>query len=149
MCDRDYVVEYLWWASLTLTHLSQLAEDLIIYNYTKVVSLSDAYSTGSSLMPQKKNPDALELLRGKAGRAIGHLTGLLTTIKVCTRGHHVTLYRGNYFYYSVGFSPCPWYYCCRMLFCFCLYFYFVCGFSLFSDPRMFACCSDHGSGKSS
>lgn len=82
MCDRDFVVEYLWWASLTLTHISQLAEDLIIYNYTKGVSLSDAYSTGSSLMPQKKNPDALELLRGKAGRIIGHLTGFLTTLKV-------------------------------------------------------------------
>lgn len=76
------MVEYLWWASLTLTHLSQLAEDLIIYNYTKGVSLSDAYSTGSSLMPQKKNPDALELLRGKAGRIIGHLAGFLATLKV-------------------------------------------------------------------
>lgn len=67
---------------MTLTHLSQLAEDLIIYNYTKGVSLSDAYSTGSSLMPQKKNPDALELLRGKAGRITGHLAGFLATLKV-------------------------------------------------------------------
>lgn len=82
MCDRDFVAEYLWWASMTLTHLSQLAEDLIIYNYTKGVSLSDAYSTGSSLMPQKKNPDALELLRGKAGRITGHLSGFLSTLKV-------------------------------------------------------------------
>lgn len=82
VCDRDFVVEYLWWASMTLTHLSQLAEDLIIYNYTKGVSLSDAYSTGSSLMPQKKNPDALELLRGKAGRITGHLSGFLSTLKV-------------------------------------------------------------------
>ncbi len=82
VCDRDFVVEYLWWASMTLTHLSQLAEDLIIYNYTKGVSLSDAYSTGSSLMPQKKNPDALELLRGKAGRITGHLSGFLCTLKV-------------------------------------------------------------------
>lgn len=82
MCDRDFVAEYLWWASMTLTHLSQFSEDLIIYNYTKVVSLSDAYSTGSSLMPQKKNPDALELLRGKAGRIIGHLSGFLATLKV-------------------------------------------------------------------
>lgn len=82
MCDRDFVAEYLWWASMTLTHLSQLAEDLIIYNYTKGVSLSDAYSTGSSLMPQKKNPDALELLRGKAGRITGHLAGFLSTLKV-------------------------------------------------------------------
>ncbi len=62
---------------------SQLAEDMIIYNYQKQIQLSDAYSTGSSLMPQKKNPDALELLRGKAGRISGHLSGFLSTLKVC------------------------------------------------------------------
>ncbi|CAM9212895.1 unnamed protein product, partial [Choristocarpus tenellus] len=91
VCDRDFCVEYMWWASLTLTHLSQLAEDLIILNYTKSVSLSDAYSTGSSLMPQKKNPDALELLRGKAGRIIGHLTGFLTTLKGLPRTYNKDL----------------------------------------------------------
>ncbi|CAM9202276.1 unnamed protein product [Ascophyllum nodosum] len=91
VCDRDFVAEYLWWASLTLTHLSQLAEDLIIYNFTKGVSLSDAYSTGSSLMPQKKNPDALELLRGKAGRIIGHLSGFLATLKGLPRTYNKDL----------------------------------------------------------
>lgn len=91
VCDRDFVAEYLWWVSMTLTHLSQLAEDLIIYNYTKGVSLSDAYSTGSSLMPQKKNPDALELLRGKAGRIIGHLSGFLATLKGLPRTYNKDL----------------------------------------------------------
>ncbi|CAM9642650.1 unnamed protein product [Discosporangium mesarthrocarpum] len=91
VCDRDFVAEYMWWASLMLTHLSQLAEDLIILNYTKSVGLSDAYSTGSSLMPQKKNPDALELLRGKAGRIIGHLTGFLTTLKGLPRTYNKDL----------------------------------------------------------
>ncbi|MFO7741080.1 MAG: argininosuccinate lyase [Anaerolineae bacterium] len=81
--DRDYVVEFLAWAALTQVHLSNLAEDLIIWASQEFgfVELDDAYSTGSSLMPQKKNPDSLELLRGKSGRVIGHLTGLLTTLK--------------------------------------------------------------------
>mmetsp|Transcript_1604 Transcript_1604/g.2627 ORF Transcript_1604/g.2627 Transcript_1604/m.2627 type:complete len:481 (+) Transcript_1604:55-1497(+) len=91
VCDRDYVAEYMWWATLTLTHLSQLAEDLIILNYKRCVMLSDAYSTGSSLMPQKKNPDALELLRGKAGRVLGHLTGFVTTLKGLPRTYNKDL----------------------------------------------------------
>ncbi len=81
--DRDYVVEFLAWAALVQVHLSQLAEDLIIWSSREFgfVELDEAYSTGSSLMPQKKNPDALELLRGKSGRMIGHLTGLLAALK--------------------------------------------------------------------
>jgi argininosuccinate lyase len=81
--DRDYVVEFLAWAALTQSHLSSLAEDLIIWASREFgfVEISDAYATGSSLMPQKKNPDSLELIRGKSGRVIGHLTGLLTTLK--------------------------------------------------------------------
>eukprot|EP01104_Vermistella_antarctica_P003662 TRINITY_DN1390_c0_g1_i1.p1 TRINITY_DN1390_c0_g1~~TRINITY_DN1390_c0_g1_i1.p1 ORF type:complete len:487 (+),score=104.16 TRINITY_DN1390_c0_g1_i1:163-1461(+) len=81
--DRDFIVEFLFWASLHMTHLSQFAEDLIIYASREFgyVRISDAYSTGSSLMPQKKNPDALELLRGKAGRVQGQLMGLLATLK--------------------------------------------------------------------
>jgi len=81
--DRDFIIEFLFWASLTGVHLSRIAEDLIIYGSKEFgyVSFSDAYSTGSSLMPQKKNPDALELLRGKAGRTVGGLTGLLMTLK--------------------------------------------------------------------
>jgi argininosuccinate lyase len=81
--DRDFIAEFLFWATLTMLHLSQLAEDLIIYSSREFgfVTLADAYSTGSSLMPQKKNPDALELLRGKSGRIMGGMTGLMTTLK--------------------------------------------------------------------
>lgn len=81
--DRDHVAEFLFASSLTLTHLSRWAEDLIIYSTAEFgfVTLADAYSTGSSLMPQKKNPDSLELIRGKAGRTLGTLTGFLTTLK--------------------------------------------------------------------
>jgi argininosuccinate lyase len=81
--DRDFIAEFLFWAGLTMVHLSRLGEDLIIFSSREFgfVTLADAYSTGSSLMPQKKNPDALELLRGKAGRVAGDLTGLLMTLK--------------------------------------------------------------------
>ncbi|CAB4000017.1 argininosuccinate lyase-like, partial [Paramuricea clavata] len=81
--DRDYVAEFMFWASLLMTHLSRWAEDLIIYSTSEFgyVLLSDAYSTGSSLMPQKKNPDSLELIRGKSGRVIGDFTGFLVTLK--------------------------------------------------------------------
>mmetsp|Transcript_7746 Transcript_7746/g.27600 ORF Transcript_7746/g.27600 Transcript_7746/m.27600 type:complete len:219 (+) Transcript_7746:1-657(+) len=68
---------------MTSTHISRWAEDLIIYSSGQfgMVQCSDAYSTGSSLMPQKKNPDALELLRGKAGRCLGQLTGMIAVMK--------------------------------------------------------------------
>lgn len=81
--DRDFVAEFLFWAALTGVHLSRWAEDLILWSSREFgyVTLADAYSTGSSLMPQKKNPDALELLRGKAGRLAGGLIGLLVTLK--------------------------------------------------------------------
>uniref|UniRef100_A0A2K6UXW5 Argininosuccinate lyase n=1 Tax=Saimiri boliviensis boliviensis TaxID=39432 RepID=A0A2K6UXW5_SAIBB len=71
--ERDFVAEFLFWASLCVTHLSRMAEDLILYGTKEFgfVQLSDAYSTGSSLMPQKKNPDSLELIRSKAGRVFG------------------------------------------------------------------------------
>jgi argininosuccinate lyase len=81
--DRDFAVEFISCCSLMMVHLSRLAEDLILYCSTEFgfVELSDAVSSGSSLMPQKKNPDALELLRGKSGRVFGHLTGMLSTLK--------------------------------------------------------------------
>lgn len=81
--DRDFAVEFTGACSLIMVHLSRLAEDLIIYCSTEFgfVTLSDAVSSGSSLMPQKKNPDALELLRGKAGRVFGHQMSLLAMIK--------------------------------------------------------------------
>lgn len=81
--DRDFVAEFLFWASLTMLHLSRWSEDLIIYSSREFgfVEVADAYSTGSSLMPQKKNPDSLELLRGKSGRVFGELSGFLMTMK--------------------------------------------------------------------
>jgi argininosuccinate lyase len=81
--DRDYVVEFLAWAALVQVHLSNLAEDLIIWSSQEFgfVEVDEAYATGSSLMPQKRNPDVLELMRGKSGRMVGHLVGLLTTLK--------------------------------------------------------------------
>jgi argininosuccinate lyase len=81
--DRDFAVEFLFDAALTASHLSRLAEGLILFSTSEFgfVTLADAYSTGSSLMPQKKNPDVLELTRGKAGTLLGYLTGLMTTLK--------------------------------------------------------------------
>lgn len=81
--DRDFIVEFLSWASLMMVHLSRFSEDLIIYSSAEFnfIQLADAYSTGSSLMPQKKNPDSLELIRGKTGRVFGSLTTLLTVLK--------------------------------------------------------------------
>jgi len=81
--DRDFCVEFLAACSLIMIHLSRLAEDLILYCTSEFgfVELGDAVSTGSSLMPQKKNPDSLELVRGKSGRVVGHLAGLLVMLK--------------------------------------------------------------------
>ncbi len=81
--DRDFAAEFLFDAALLGVHLSRLAEDIILFSSAEFgfLTLSDAYSTGSSLMPQKKNPDAFELARGKSGALIGALTGLLATLK--------------------------------------------------------------------
>ncbi|XSG74959.1 argininosuccinate lyase [Herpetosiphon llansteffanensis] len=81
--DRDYIVEILAATALLGVHISQLAEDWIIWSSAEwgFVALDDAYSTGSSLMPQKKNPDSLELARGKSGRLIGNLVTVLTLLK--------------------------------------------------------------------
>ena len=81
--DRDFAIEFVGACAILMVHLSRLAEDLILYASTEFgfVELSDAVSTGSSLMPQKKNPDALELIRGKAGRIFGHQTALLSMMK--------------------------------------------------------------------
>lgn len=81
--DRDFVAETVFFGSMHLVHLSRWAEDLIIYSsgQFKFVQCSDAYATGSSLMPQKKNPDALELIRGKGGRLIGNMAGLMAVVK--------------------------------------------------------------------
>ena len=81
--DRDFCVEFLGSAALVMMHLSRLAEDIILYATTEFgfFELSDAIATGSSLMPQKKNPDSMELVRGKSGRVFGHLASLLATMK--------------------------------------------------------------------
>uniref|UniRef100_A0A6U6GN06 Argininosuccinate lyase n=2 Tax=Odontella aurita TaxID=265563 RepID=A0A6U6GN06_9STRA len=91
VCDRDFVVEFLMWATMLHMHLSQFAEDLIITNMLKGVDMDDAYATGSSLMPQKKNPDALELIRGKAGIALGKAVGLTATLKGLPRAYNKDL----------------------------------------------------------
>jgi argininosuccinate lyase len=81
--DRDFAADFLYAGALLGVHLSRLAEQLILFSSAEFgfVQLADQFSTGSSLMPQKKNPDTLELTRGKSGRLIGHLTGLLATLK--------------------------------------------------------------------
>jgi argininosuccinate lyase len=81
--DRDFVAELLFACSLIMVHLSRWAEDLIIYSSPEFgfVELADAYATGSSLMPQKKNPDSLELIRGKAATVLGRLMGMLALVK--------------------------------------------------------------------
>ncbi len=81
--DRDFVIELTGDGALIMVHLSRLAEDFVLYSTGEFgyLELSDAVSTGSSIMPQKKNPDSLELIRGKAGRVFGHHLALLTTMK--------------------------------------------------------------------
>jgi argininosuccinate lyase len=81
--DRDFVAEFLFCAALLGVHLSRLGEEVVLWNTTEFgwVTLDDAFSTGSSIMPQKKNPDIAELARGKAGRLIGHVTGQLAMLK--------------------------------------------------------------------
>ncbi|MCJ1475220.1 hypothetical protein MMC13_003881 [Lambiella insularis] len=83
VADRDFVVEMMQWGAFLMGHMSRWSEDLIIYSTAEFafVRLADAYSTGSSLMPQKKNPDSLELLRGKSGRVFGQMAGFMYTLK--------------------------------------------------------------------
>jgi argininosuccinate lyase len=81
--DRDFALDFLYAASVTMIHLSRLAEDWILYSGEEFgwLELGDGVSSGSSLMPQKKNPDSLELIRGKCGRVMGSLTSLMVTMK--------------------------------------------------------------------
>ena len=91
--DRDFAASFLFAAAMTMVHLSRLAEDFIILSGDehRFFELSDALSTGSSMMPQKKNPDPLELVRGKSGRAVGELMSLLTTMKGLPSGYNKDL----------------------------------------------------------
>ena len=91
--DRDFVASFLFATALAMVHLSRLAEDLILFTGEEFgfFELSDASATGSSMMPQKKNPDPLELVRGKTGRAVGRLTGWLVTMKGLPSGYNKDL----------------------------------------------------------
>ena len=81
--DRDFVLDFLFAAAVTMMHLSRLSEELVIFSSAEFgyVILPDGYATGSSIMPQKKNPDTAELVRGKTGRVYGDLISLLVTMK--------------------------------------------------------------------
>ena len=83
VADRDYIIELMSALSTVMMHLSRFSEEVIIWNSNeyRFVEIDDAYSTGSSIMPQKKNPDIAELVRGKTGRVYGALTSILTTMK--------------------------------------------------------------------
>jgi argininosuccinate lyase len=83
VADRDFVLDFLFFASTLMMHLSRFSEDLILYNSAEYsfIQLNDSIASGSSLMPQKKNPDALELVRAKAGRVLGHLVAMMTVLK--------------------------------------------------------------------
>ena len=91
--DRDFVASFLYAISMTMVHLSRMAEDLILFTGEEhgFFELSDESATGSSMMPQKKNPDPLELVRGKTGRAVGRLTGWLVTMKGLPTGYNKDL----------------------------------------------------------
>ena len=93
VADRDWVAELLFVGATVGVHLSRLAEDLIVFGSHEwgFVRFSDRFSTGSSLMPQKRNPDAMELARGKAGRLIGNLTGILSVLKGLPSGYNKDL----------------------------------------------------------
>ena len=81
--DRDFILEFLSAASILMTHLSRLSEEIVVWSSQEFgfIEISDAFSTGSSIMPQKKNPDVAELTRGKTGRVYGNLISLLTVMK--------------------------------------------------------------------
>jgi argininosuccinate lyase len=91
--DRDYVVEFLCWSALLQVHISGLAEDLVLWSSREFgfVEIDERYSTGSSLMPQKRNPDPLELMRAKTGRMVGHQVSLLMVLKGLPSGYNKDL----------------------------------------------------------
>src|SRR5690606_13796206 len=91
--DRDFVAELLFASTMIGVHLSRLAEDLILFGSSEFgfVRFGDRFSTGSSMMPQKRNPDALELARGSGARVIGDLTALLATLKGLPSGYNKDL----------------------------------------------------------
>ena len=100
--DRDYVAETLFVVALAATHVSRLAGELLLYASSEYgfVRLDDAYCTGSSLMPQKRNPDVFELARSKAARTVGDLVALLTTLKGLPAGYHKDLQEDKAFLFD-------------------------------------------------
>ncbi len=90
VADRDFLIEYMAWASLLMVHLSRLGEELVLWSSHEFgfIRMADGYSTGSSIMPQKRNPDVAELVRGKAGRVFGNLMTLLTVMKGLPLAYH-------------------------------------------------------------
>ena len=93
VADRDFAIEFCAAAALLMNHLSRISEELVLWTSAQFgfITLPDRFCTGSSIMPQKKNPDALELLRGKAGRVIGHATGFMCTLKGLPRSYNKDL----------------------------------------------------------
>jgi len=93
VADRDFAADFLYTLAMTGVHLSRLGEEIVLFSNPAFgfVTLADRYSTGSSLMPQKRNADPMELARGQAGRQIGHLTGLLATLKGLPTGYNKDL----------------------------------------------------------
>jgi len=81
--DRDFAIEFSAWATITMVHVSRMAEELVLWMSQNFgfIKIADRFTTGSSIMPQKKNPDVPELARGKTGRVVGHLMGLITLMK--------------------------------------------------------------------
>ena len=111
--DRDHVLELLSNAAISMVHLSRFAEDLIFFNSGEAafVELSDRVTSGSSLMPQKKNPDALELIRGKCGRVQGALTGMMMTLKGLPLAYNKDMQEdkeGLFDALDTGWTACRW-----------------------------------------
>src|SRR3970282_2451162 len=105
--DRDYVLEFAGACSLLMTHLSRLAEEIVLWSTKEFayVQISDAYSTGSSIMPQKKNPDMDELIRGKEGRVYGDLMNLLTIMKGLPLAYNRDMKEDKYRMIDAGDTP--------------------------------------------
>ncbi len=102
VADRDYVLDILYCLNSIMLHFSRLSEDMIIWTSEEFgfVKLSDAYTTGSSIMPQKKNPDVYELTRGKTGRVVGSLIGMITTLKSLPMGYNRDLQEDKHLFFE-------------------------------------------------
>lgn len=102
VADRDYVLDVLYCLTSIMLHFSRLSEDMIIWSSEEFnfVTLSDAYTTGSSIMPQKKNPDVYELTRGKTGRVVGSLVGMITTLKSLPMGYNRDLQEDKHLFFE-------------------------------------------------